>query len=294
MKGFLSPKTADARAQGWSSPHYHVSPDKAVPQGVLALVFPGTTGKPRDYRKLADQAAALGMHCLVLRYPNDQSINELSEGDPRGHLALRQDHWDGANRTGRVKMPSGECISDRLVAALSWLGENRPLEGWGQFCSPDGLDWSRVAAIGHSLGGGYAALLAKEHRLDRCVMLAWADWDRKDGKLADWVLTAPDWKTPPNRRFWMGHERDEMVPASVGEAMATIVVAGSRVARVESDDPPWGRARVLWTDLDASGEWPTAQPCHNSLALDVETPRWPDGSCVLADAWTWMLVGRDL
>lgn len=294
MKGFLSPKNVDPRVQGWTSPHYHVSPDKATPQGILALVFPGTTGKPRDYRKLADQAGALGLHCLVLRYPNDMSINEMAAGDPLGHLPLRSDHWDGANRSGRVELAAGECIRDRLVGALRWLSENRSDEGWGQFLSGESLEWAKVAAIGHSLGGGYAALIAKYHRLDRCVMIAWADWNRSDGHLADWVLTAPDWATPPKSRFWVGHERDEMVPTEVGEAMANLVAPGARSARIESDDPPWGRARVLWTDLEPSGEWPTAQPCHNALALDVETPRWPDGTCVLSDLWTWILVGRGL
>jgi dienelactone hydrolase len=294
MKGFLSPKTADPRVQGWTSPHYHVSPDKAVPQGILVLVFPGTTGKPRDYRKFADQAGALGLHCLVLRYPNDISINELAAGDPAAHLPLRLDHWDGIGRTGKVSLAPGETIGDRLQAAMSWLDKNRPGEGWGRFLSEGAMDWTKVAAVGHSLGGGYAALLAKHHSLDRCAMLGWADWDRTDGRLADWVLTAPDWETPALRRFWVGHERDEMVPREVGEAMGAVVVPAARSARIESDDPPWGRARILWTDLEASGEWPTGQPCHNSLALDIETPRWPDGSCVLADLWTWILVGRGL
>lgn len=292
MKGFLSPKTADVRVQGWTSPHYHVSPDKATPQGILALVFPGTTGKPRDYRKLADQAGALGMHCLVLRYPNDVSINDLAADVPAMHLPLRLDHWDGAGRTGKVALAPGETIEARLFAALRWLVENRAEEGWGLFFPEGVLDWSKVAAIGHSLGGGYAALLAKHHTLDRCVMLAWADWNRENGQLADWVLTAPDWETPALRRFWVGHERDEMVPRTVGEAMAAVVVPAARSATVEADDPPWGRARILWTDLEPSGEWPTAQPCHNAVVLDVETPRWPDGSCVLADLWAWLLVGR--
>jgi hypothetical protein len=293
MKGFLSPKLADPRVAGWTSPHYHASPDKASPQGILALVFPGTTGKPRDYRKFADQAAALGIHALVLRYPNDVSINELADGEVTLHLPLRLDHWDGANRTGRVGLAAGECIRDRLLAALDHLAKNRPDEGWCQFLSQSGVEWSRIAAVGHSLGGGYAALLAREHALDRCVTFAWADWDRTEGHLAEWIMGAGEWGTPVSRRFWVGHLRDELVPQSVGEAMVESVVPGARIARIESGDPPWARARALWTDLDSSGEWPTAQPCHNSLVLDVETPRWPDTTCVLADAWTWLLVGRE-
>ncbi len=294
MKGFLSPKLADSRVVGWTSPHYHVSPDKVLPQGILALIFPGTTGKPRDYRKLAEQAGALGLHALVLRYPNDVSINDLASDGRADHLSLRRDHWDGGNRSGKVDLARGECISDRLNAAMNWLGEHRSEEGWGQFLTQDALDWSKVAALGHSLGGGYAALLAADHELDRCVTFAWADWNRSNGQLADWVMKAKAWATPSSRRFWVGHERDEMVPHSVGEAMAKVMVPGAKNARIESDDPPWGRARILWTDLDPSHDWPTAQPCHNALVLDVETPRWPDTTCMLADAWTWTLVGRDL
>ena len=61
---------------------------------------------------------------------------------------------------------------------------------------------------------------------------------------------------------------------------------------VESSDPPWGRAQRLVTDLDPSEEHDIPSPCHNALALDAKTPRWPDGGAVLADAWTWLLAGR--
>lgn len=256
------------------------------------LVLPGTGARPLDYRKFAEQACLLGMHALVLSYPNETSVNSLAGEDTALHLELRKDCLDGGDRTGLVRLEPGESILERLSSALGRLAVERPEENWGQFLSGDGIDWGRVAVFGHSLGGGYAALLAMEHPLERCGTFAWSDFRRSDGRLADWLAASSDWKTPPERRFWVGHERDEILPRSVGEATADVVVPGSARAVVEAEDPPYGRARILWTDLDASREWPTAQPFHNSLVLDVESPRWPDGSFVYADLWTWLLVGR--
>jgi hypothetical protein len=83
-----------------------------------------------------------------------------------------------------------------------------------------------------------------------------------------------------------------MVPIAVGRKLAQRFTGRPGEEVVESGDPPWGRAQRLVTDLDPSEEYAIASPCHNSLALDAKTPRWPDGGAVLSDAWTWLLAGR--
>lgn len=290
QRGFLAPKSVDPSTERWTSPHYFAAPERVAPQGVLALVFPGTGGTPRDYRLLANQAAALGLHALVLRYPNETSINELAGQDPSAHLDLRLDVWDGAGRTGRQGIRPGEAILPRLTGALEWLSANRPGDGWSRYLGPDGVAWDRVAALGHSLGGGYAMLAARLHALDRAVAMGFADWCRATGERARWL--SDPMATGVDRRFFFLHERDEMVPLGTGLAVASCLVPGGEPRRIESGDPPWDRGRILTTDLDPSDEWPVPSPCHNSLALDVRTPRWPDGGPVFADVWTWLCVGR--
>jgi len=291
-RGFLSPRSVDERTERWTSPHYFSAPHLASPQGLLVLIFPGTGGQPRDYRLLADQASALGLHALVLRYPNDTSINELAGDDPSAHLDLRLDHWDGKDRTGRVGLRPGESILERLTGALRQLETERPRENWGRFLTESAPAWGAIAALGHSLGAGYAALAGRLHRLDRVVAVGWAEWCRQSGTPARWTEPDPDWATPPALRFSLLHERDELVPVSIGRELALRFTGKDLERRVESGDPPWGRVRRLVTDLDPSSEHPSASPCHNSLALDAFTPRWPDGGAVLSDAWTWLLAGR--
>lgn len=306
--GFLSPRAADPDAQRWVSPHWFATPG-ATPRGRLALVLAGTGGKPRDYRALANHAAGLGCHALALSFPNDVSINEMAGDDPALHLPLRLDHWDGKDRTGLVALDPGEPILDRLVLALSRLSLQYPDHGWEGFLTEpvlrqdlsnpavrEGLAsrvaWERIAVIGHSLGGGYAALAARLHRLERAVAIGWADWCRASGARADWTRDCTDFATPEGRRFALVHERDEMVPCKVAsQVAASFCGAEGGRARIESGTFPWDGARLLSTDFDPSEEWPSAAPCHNCLALDVCTPRWPDGSAVLEDAWSWMLTG---
>lgn len=305
--GFLSPRAADPDAQRWISPHSFASPGSNA-HGRLALLFPGTGGRPRDYRALVDHAAALGYHALALSYPNDVSINEMAGEDPDAHLPLRLDHWDGGNRTGYVGLDAGEPILDRLVLALGKLAIQYPEQGWDAYLtdpvlrqdlsSPgvrEGLEgrvrWDRVAALGHSLGGGYAALAATRHALDRAAVIGWADWCRGSGALASWTLATGGLPTPQARRFALVHERDEMVPCGVATRVAASFCGNGKRAMVESGTLPWDGARLLSTDFDPVTERPSAAPCHNCLALDVCTPRWPDGSAVLEDAWSWMLTG---
>lgn len=290
MKGFVAPRDCDPRVAGWTAPHYLSRNERVADAGILCLVFPGTGGLPRDYRRLADQAADLGHHALVLRYPNDISVNELAGGNLAHHEPLRRAVWDGAPRAGREGFAPGECIRDRLEAVLAHAAAARPGENWGQFLSEAGVAWERVAAVGHSLGGGYAAMLGREHALERVVAMGWADWDREAGIVSPWI--EGPWRTPVERRFCLLHRRDEMVPEAVARQVAAILCPGAVEAVVESSEPPYGSARLLTTDMDPGREYPTASPFHNSLALDVEVPRFWDGANMLADAWTWLLVGR--
>jgi pimeloyl-ACP methyl ester carboxylesterase len=151
--------------------------------------------------------------------------------------------------------------------------------------------WEKVVAVGHSLGAGYAALAALRHPLERAVALGWADWCRGTGAVADWVRDGGSFRTPASRRFALVHERDETVPCEVATRVAAVFCGEGRRVSVESGTPPWDGARLLSTDFDPSAERASGSPCHNCLALDLCTPRWPDGSAVLEDAWTWMLAG---
>ena len=288
MKGFLSPRDCDARVQRWTSPHYLSRNDRVRAAGRLCLILPGTGGLPRDYRRVADQAADLGLHALVLRYPNDVSINELAGGDVARHEGLRRTVWDGAAREGGEALPEGESLRDRLVAVLAQAVCTRPDEGWEAFLSDGDPVWGSLAVVGHSLGGGYAALMAVDHALERVVCAGWADWDRGEGQIASWI--SRPWSTPTSRRFCLFHRRDELVPESVALRMAAAVCPDATESVVESEDPPYAHARVLWTDLDPAREHPTAAPHHNALAVDVELPRFWDGANMLADAWTYLLV----
>jgi hypothetical protein len=191
-----------------------------------------------------------------------------------------------------VALRPGESILERLTGALRRLDSERPKEGWGGFVAGTNPAWSKIAALGHSLGAGYAALAGRLHRLDRVVTVGWAEWCRESGTPARWTDPDPDWATPAAFRFSLLHERDELVPVAIGRELALRFTEEVREERVESGDPPWGRVRRLVTDLDPSAEHSTPSPCHNSLALDAFTPRWPDGGAVLSDAWTWLLAGR--
>lgn len=284
-RGFLLPRDADARIQGWTGPHYHAAPIDR-PQGRLVVVLPGTKALPREYRMLSNQAVALGLHVLVLRYPNDDSVNELFAREGTGHAEIRQNVWSGQG-SGPIEAP--DSILGRLIAALAWLAAHRPGEGWAMFLDQGSPVWSKLAMVGHSLGGGYAFLASGLHRVERAVCLGWADWNRSTGEVAPWIGADGG---EPGRRFGLLHASDEMVPLDVGIAAWRQGGGLGEPRKVEAEDPPWGRSRLLVTDLDPEPGTNIPVPRHSSLALDGATPLWMDGTPVLVDAWTWLLVGE--
>jgi len=289
--GRLSPVDVDPTQRRWRSPHLFAAPERGRTYGALVLLLPGTGGEPSHYSALCLQAVRMGFHVLSLRYPNDISINELAGDDPAAHLDLRLDHWDGGDRTGKVRLARGESILERFRGALLHLARTRPAEGWEAYLEVNEPAWGKIRAVGHSLGGGYAALASRLHALERAVVLGWSDRVPGTGQPAEWIGDARDWPTPVRARLGMRHRSDERVDEEGWDATASKYLFAPEERSVEGGDPPWGRCRNLSTDLDPAADRAVPDPRHNSLAYDPCLARWADGTPVLLDAWTWLLAG---
>jgi hypothetical protein len=58
---------------------------------------------------------------------------------------------------------------------------------------------------------------------------------------------------------------------------------------LELSEPPYGGTHTPITDLEPTGGYGMDNP-HLSLAVDVWTPRGPDGTPLLREAWRYLLA----
>ncbi len=291
----------------------------SIPSGVaagkLAVVLPGTSASTLGYSEMTRALRNRGYHVIVLRYASAVATYSAC---PDGAAATAPDCFRSFRSEvtfgSGVADPSGHAfdnpvanvsrsnsVVNRLTKLVDRLVAIAPGNGWGQFQhrGPSGaclqvdatyggcsIDWTKVAAVGHSQGAGVALYLAKFFPLDRVVMLSGSfdAYDLGGGNytVAPWITEAP-LAVPVSRIGVMLHTSDP----SVGRIRA--VADGVGVVGPETDvgssSSPFGGSRWLATSQTPTCALDSA-PSHNSTAVDGCVP---DGA--YDDAWTYLVAG---
>ena len=71
-----------------------------------------------------------------------------------------------------------DTIVNRLFRVLTWAHARYPGDGWGQFVTATGVDWSRVHLAGHSNGtshGSFMGTLPEFRSIGRVALFAGPD-----------------------------------------------------------------------------------------------------------------------
>lgn len=290
---FLDPAATDSAITAWTQPHYVSLNPSVAARNQLFLFFPGTGGLPRHYQLLNRHAADLGFHALSLRYPNDRAVNTLCalrlNLDCYG--AVRLEIVDGTDRTDLVEVDRTNSIENRLIKALQHLDAAAPDDGWGYYLHADGtINWAQIVVAGHSQGGGHAAIIASEHEVARVIMFAAIDYSGLRQRPAGWIDA--DNPTPPHRYYGFGHVRDE--PVDLGNLLTVWEAYGldafGPVVNIDTLGVPFGGSHRLLTDIEPVPHPLSLSPFHNSVAVDVNTPRRADDAPALDSVWTYLLT----
>lgn len=287
---------------GGEAPHVVINPSPSVnAKGELLVFLPGTQGRPTQYSYVVRAAAGFGFHAIGLNYPNQTAIASLcgTSSDGNCFWTARNEvlYGDGTPVAGQSDVTQADSIVNRLTKLLLWMNTNYPAEGWGQYLLGDGtVDWSKVVLAGHSQGGGYAGVMAKEVSLSRAVYFSSpADWNTLTDQPADWTLK-PN-VTPASRQYGFGSDADTLVPDThafaIWDNLGLWRPAGGPVL-VDNSAAPFAGSHQLYTSLSynpASSAPTLALKNHGITVVDTSTPVSGSGQPIfgIGGVWNYLL-----
>ncbi len=272
--------------------HHYVWLDPSQSSNAKLFVFmAGTGGRPRGYQLVQQEAARLGYHVIGLMYQNNVAIADVCPGNPDPDCSenMRLEIVDGVDRSGFVDVTPANSIDNRLTKLLLYLDAQFPNEGWSRFLQDGEPKWSQIAVGGHSQGAGQAALIGKIRHVNRVVLFSGPPDRRVPEELDAWVSIG---ETPAAKYFGLLHQRDHFASGILPNFQAFDMERFGDPVVPELSEPPYGGTHVLVTDLEPTGGYATPFP-HQSSAVDARTPRGPDGTPLLRDAWRYLLGAPD-
>lgn len=285
---WVLPQDTDPAIDDWLERHYVCVNRGVVQRDLLFVFFPGSNAIPADYELVVREAANAGFHAVGLRYPNSWSINfDLcgESDDPDCHGDARFEILEGIDTSllPEIDISYANCIRNRLVRALQYLDGQYPDEGWGQYLEVEEPRWSRIAAAGHSQGGGHAAYVAKWYDVWRVMMFA-GGTDLFFGQPDPYAPWLDEHVTPSVDYFGFTHLQDA-APAYIGAWEILGLREFGDPVLVDALAPPYGRSHMLVT-LAAPG---VPSGYHNTIVADDYLVLDDDGDPIYAPVWRYML-----
>lgn len=213
---FVFPPTATGVPAGGINAgvnHYALSPVSDA-TGRLVLFLNPSLGSPAlsiagPSTNVFTAAVAARDHVLGLSHASDQIIGSLCNDNDACFYPTRVTIVTGVRQSGAAARLKQIALTDsiygRTALALAYLAATKPAGGWSQYLvagvdpltNPAGaVQWSKVIVMGHSQGGGHAAVLAKLQALARLVVLS-SPCDEVGGAPASWLHADATWRTAP-------------------------------------------------------------------------------------------------
>lgn len=283
----VRPQETDPAIQQFTQAHRVFLDTAVTPRGQLLLFLPGTGATTNGQEEFGRTAASLGYHVVYLMYPNDVPAAVCQDDEDENTFEkFRREIIAGGDLDPRVTVDRTNSIEHRFVQLIRWLAAKRIAEGWLQFLTDEGLIWSKVALAGHSQGGGHAQLLAKDHAVERVVVLGSPkDYNQRHGRPAAWYGGGV---TPAGRMFALVHEQDTQA-VSFAQQLENLRASGlTTVADTDELGPPYLHAHALTTNQP--GTPINSGLAHLGLVFDFTLPRGSDGQPLYRPVWTYMLT----
>ena len=277
----FAPSMTDPFITAFNEPHLAFYAAGSNIQHKLVVFLGGVGTKPSDYKEFCKDAALQGYHVLALSYPNDIALSDLCGDNLSCYDVVRQEYLDGVDHTDKIDISKYNSISNRITKALIWLDKYHTGKGWGDFFYGMSPNWSYIGLVGHSLGGGHAAMIAKLYKVRRVGLMA-AVLDGGKAGSADWLSGSH--ATDVNAYVGFVHKQDPNYNLVLGSWTALGMGGSANLVDADATPPPYLNDQELTTAALV------ADP-HGGVALDAATPHEADGTPKFRAVWQH-LVGK--
>lgn len=283
----IAPKVTDNTIDNWLANHYVAINKSRRARKKLFVFFPGSGAEPNNYHLIIQQAANNGYRAIGLQYPNTPTLVELcaQSSDADCFEKVRLEILNGVDWSDKISVNYSNSLKNRLIKLLVYLHAQHPDEGWLNYLNGNAIKWSSVIVAGHSQGGAQAALIAKKHRVSRVAMFSAPG--EHSGALrayAPW-LSAPS-ATPNEKYYGFNHVNDFASNAVLPAWKIMGMDAYGAIVNVDSTLPPYNGSRRLTTAARPARIDDKAN--HNSVVVDVFTPKLADGTPLFKDVWQYL------
>ncbi|WP_114239729.1 hypothetical protein [Dyella sp. C9] len=176
----VRPSSIDPGVKAFDTPNVVMFDPQQPGPTPLVLFLPGTHGKPgrKSEMPLMNLIVKQGYRLIWMSYDNDISESKICprSPDPGCAEAYRRMRTYGEGEVASLSTPPAESIVTRFTRMLQALDHDHPGEGWASYLVDGKPDWKRIVVSGHSQGAGMAALIAKDHEVNRVVLFS-SPWD---------------------------------------------------------------------------------------------------------------------
>ena len=281
--------TNSAYAAVQDSNYVSVNIGGAGSNGKLFVFIPGTGGKPSGYTYIADVAAMLGYHSVIVSYRDTPTVGSVCapSADSLCYDKYRQQVCFGTP-VSTAGIDTLNSINTRLYNLLVYLNTTYPTSGWGQFISGGHTLWNKVAVSGHSQGSGHAMYIGKQESCERVLMFSGADdssayyqsvahWERQPGV------------TSTRRLYGFLALQNEGIPYATLYHIQQVLGVTQYGDSVDVDNvpTPYRHSHCLYTNATPRHTGPDEY--HGSTVVNVFTPV-TNGAPVFQPVWTYMLT----
>jgi hypothetical protein len=276
------PSQTDNAIDTYTNPgdeHYVYVNDSAKKLNKLFLFLPGTNGRGKNAKFVVPYAAAVGYHAISLTYCADLALAMICKksSDSSCFANGRQELIFGDDVSKAWTVNKANSIVNRLQKLLLYLAATYPNDNWKQFLTADNdINWQKICVAGQSQGGGHAAYIAQQKKVDRVIMFASPkDYSNTFNQPAFWLKQKS--VTPLNRYFGFVHTADE------------------------TNGCTWPQQKVIFTTMgfDALGKWINTDEVmppygHTHTLTSTKPQGFPHGA-VIGDknyetVWRYMML----
>ncbi len=187
---------------------------------------PGAVG---SHVKPLQVAVEHGFRAVSVTYSNQNAIVSICPRDPDP---------DCAEKVRRHRLYDGpQSIIPNLMSFLRYLDRIEPDRHWSEYVDGDHPRWKMITVSGQSQGAGMAAMIAKEHRVDRVILFSSPyDFQKTQGGwvFAPWLKYQS--KTPLDH-WYGGYHIREPAAKKLEKSYAVLGIPSDHIRRFTLDLP---------------------------------------------------------